>query len=116
MKTQGEIERAVSEGMGRFEQEYMGRGSKDVRAHLLDDLIVVRVKGVLTAAGQHLVQTLPTERGRDLPKDVRSRLIEIARATTEAMVERLTGVKAARVHQDISTMPGEEVVSFTLGE
>jgi uncharacterized protein YbcI len=38
MNTQGEIERAVSEGMSRFEQEYMGPGPQDVRAHLIDDL------------------------------------------------------------------------------
>jgi uncharacterized protein YbcI len=29
MKTQGEIESAISEDMGRFEQEYMGRGPVD---------------------------------------------------------------------------------------
>ena len=50
MKSQGEIESAVSQGMSRFEQEYMGRGPKDVRAYLVDDLIVVRLKRVLTAA------------------------------------------------------------------
>jgi len=44
MKTQGEIESAISEGMGHFEQEYMGRGPKGMRAHLLDDLVVVGSK------------------------------------------------------------------------
>ena len=81
MRTQGEIESAISEGMSRFEQEYMGRGPKDVHAHLIDDLVVVRLKGVLTAAEQHLVKTLPSEKGRDLLKQVRSHLIEIARPT-----------------------------------
>ena len=76
MKTQGEIESAISEGMSRFEQEYMGRGPKDVRVHLIDDLVVVRLKGVLTAAEQHLVKTLPAEKGRDLLKQVRSHLVE----------------------------------------
>jgi uncharacterized protein YbcI len=116
MKTQGEIESAVSEGMGRFEQEYMGRGPKDVHAHLVDDLVVVRLKGVLTAAEQHLVKTLPTEKGRDLLKQVRSHLIEIARPTMEAMVEGITGVKVVSLHHDISTVTGEEVVLFTLAE
>ena len=114
MKTQGEIESSVAEGMGRFEQEYMGRGPKDVRAHLLDDLLVVRLKGVLTAAEQHLVKTLPSEKGRDLLKQVRSHLIEIARPTLEAMVEGIAGVKVLSMHHDISTTTGEEVVLFTL--
>jgi uncharacterized protein YbcI len=116
MKTQGEIESAISEGMGRFEQEYMGRGPKDVHAHLINDLVVVRLKGVLTAAEQHLVKAMPTEKGRDLLKQVRSHLIEIARPTMEAMVQGITGIKVISLHHDISTVTGEEVVLFTLAE
>ena len=114
MKTLGEIESAISEGMSHFEQEYMGRGPKDVRAHLIDDLIVVRLTGVLTAAEQHLVKTLPAEKGRDLLKQVRSQLLEIARPTMEAMVQGITGVKVVSLHHDISTVTGEEIVIFTL--
>ena len=55
MKTSGEIEAAISEGIRRFEQEYMGRGPKDIRAHLVDDLVMVRLQGVLTAAEQHFL-------------------------------------------------------------
>ncbi len=114
MKSQGEIQSAIAEGMTRFEQEYMGRGPKDVRAHLIDDLVVVRLKGVLTAAEQHLVKTMPPEKGRDLLKQVRSQLLEIARPTMETMVEEITGVKVISFHHDISTLTGEEVVLFTL--
>ena len=116
MKTQGEIESAISEGMSRFEQEYMGRGPKDIRVHLIDDLLVVRLKGVLTAAEQHLVKTLVPEKGRDLLKQVRTHLIETARATMEAMVQEITGVKVVSLHHDISTITGEEVVLCTLAQ
>lgn len=114
MNTQGEIESAISQGMGRFEQEYMGRGPNGVHAYLFDDLLVVRLQGVLTAAEQHLVKTLPSEKGRDLLKQVRSHLIEIARPMLEAMVEGITGAKVISLHHDISTLTGEEVVLFTL--
>ncbi|HEV7223731.1 MAG TPA: DUF2294 domain-containing protein [Pirellulales bacterium] len=114
MKTQGEIEAAVCEGITRFEQEHMGRGPKDIRTHLLDDLLVVRLHGVLTAAEQHLVQSLPAEKGRDLLKQVRTHLVETARPLMEAMVEGITGVKVLSLHHDISTVTGEEVVLFTL--
>ena len=50
MRTQGEIEAAISDGVSRFEQDYMGRGPKNIFAHLLGDLLVVRLQGVLTAA------------------------------------------------------------------
>ena len=116
MRTQGEIEAAVCEGVSRFEQDYMGRGPKDIRAHLIGDLLVVRLQGVLTAAEQHLVKSLPGEKGRDLLKQVRTRLIETARPTMEALVQEITAVRVLSLHHDISTTTGEEVVLFTLAE
>src|SRR5277367_1408159 len=116
MKTQGEIESAVCDGITRFEQEFMGRGPKDIRAHLIDDILLVRLQGVLTAAEQHLVKTLPAEKGRDLLKQVRTHLLETARPLMEALVQEITGIKVISMHHDISTVTGEEVVLFTLAE
>jgi uncharacterized protein YbcI len=116
MKTQGEIEASICQGMSRYEQEYMGRGPKDIRTHLIDDLVVVRLQGVLTAAEQHLFKSLPAEMGRDLLKQVRTHLPETARPLMEAMVRDITGVKVLSLHHDISTLTGEEVVIFTLAE
>ena len=106
MKTQGEIEAAICEGVSRFEQDYMGRGPKDIYAHLLGDLLVVRLQGVLTAAEQHLVKSLSAEKGRDLLKQVRTHLIETARPIMEAMVQEITGVKVLTMHHDIRNRRG----------
>lgn len=114
VKTQGEIEAAICEGITRFEQEYMGRGPKDIHAHLIGDLLVVRLHGVLTEAEQQLVKSLSAEKGRDLLKQVRTQLVETARSVMEAMVEEVTGAKVLSLHHDISTITGEEVVLFTL--
>ena len=116
MKTQGEIEAAICKGMTHFEQDYMGRGPKNIHAHLIGDLLVVRLQGVLTAAEQQLVKTLPSEKGRNLLKEVRTQLMETARSIMEAMVQDATGVKVVSLHHDISTITGEEVVLFTLAE
>jgi uncharacterized protein YbcI len=116
MKTQGEIEASICEGISRFEQDFMGRGPKDIRTHLIGDLLVVRLQGVLTAAEQHLVKVLPSEKGRDLLKQVRTQLIETARPLLEAMVKETTGINVLALHHDISTTTGEEVVLFTLAE
>jgi uncharacterized protein YbcI len=116
MKTQGEIEAAVCDGIARFEQEYMGRGPKEIHAYLIGDLLVVRLMGVLTVAEQQLVAALPAEKGRDLLKQVRIHLVETARPTMEAMIQEVTGVKVVSLHHDISTVTGEEVVLFTLAE
>ncbi len=116
MKSQGEIEASICEGIARFEQEYMGRGPKHIHAHLLGDLLLVRLQGVLTAAEQQLVKTLPPEKGRDLLKQVRTQLIETARPMLEALVLKSTGVKVVSLHHDISVVTGEEVVLFTLAD
>ncbi|MHB1035263.1 MAG: Na-translocating system protein MpsC family protein [Pirellulales bacterium] len=116
MRTLGELEAAICEGVSRFEQDHMGRGPKNIHTHLLGDLLVVRLQGVLTAAEQHLVKSLSAEKGWDLLKQVRTHLIETARPLMEAMVQEVTGVQVLSLHHDISTVTGEEVVLFTLAE
>ena len=116
MKTQGEIESAVCEVITGFEQDYMGRGPKDIHTHLIGDLLVVRLQGVLTEAEQHLVKALAAAKGRDLLKQVRSHLIETARPVMEAMLQHIVGVKVVSLHHDISTTTGEEVLIFTLAD
>lgn len=116
MKTQGEIEAAVCEKISHFEQEYMGRGPKDIHAHLIGDILVVRLRGVLTAAEQQLANTPPSDKGRGLLKQVRMQLMETARPTLEEIVLDITGAKPMSLHHDISTATGEEVILFTLAE
>jgi len=114
MKTKGQIEAAICQAMTTFEQTYMGRGPKDIHAHLLDDLLVVRLHGVLTAAEQQLVKAMPYEKGRDLLKQVRTHLLETARPMLESTMQEITGIEAISMHHDISTTTGEEVILFTL--
>jgi uncharacterized protein YbcI len=54
----------------------MGRGPKDIHTHLIGDLLIVRLTGVLTAAEQQLVRAFPPEKGRDLLKQVISSCID----------------------------------------
>ena len=114
MKSRGEIEAAICEGISHFEQEYMGRGPKDIHAYLIGDLLVVRLKGVLTVAEQQLVASLTAGKGRELLKQVRTQLIETARSLMSDMVENATGIPVVSLHHDISTTTGEEVILFTL--
>jgi uncharacterized protein YbcI len=116
MKTRGEIEGAICELIGHLQQEYIGRGPRDIRAHLIGDLLVVRLQGVLTAAEQQMVKSLAADKGRDLLKQVRTLLIETARPVMEAMIHQVTGVTVLSLHHDISTVTGEEIVLFTLSE
>jgi uncharacterized protein YbcI len=114
MKTQGEMEAAICQGMAKFELEYMGRGPQEINAYIIGDLLGIRLRGVFTAAERYLAQAMPPEKGRDLLKQVRTLLIEKARPELEAMILEITGVKTVSLHYDISTVAGEEVVIFSL--
>jgi uncharacterized protein YbcI len=114
VKTQGEIEAAVSKGIGRFEQEYMGRGPKNIHAHLVRDLIVVRLQGILTAAEQQLAKSASRAHGRDLVKQVRAELVDTARPLMEAMVTEIVGVAVVSLFHDINLDANEQVIVFVL--
>jgi uncharacterized protein YbcI len=79
-------------------------GAQGHHAHLLGDLLVVRLQGVLTAAEQHLVKSLSAEKGRDLLKEVRPQLIETGRPVLDALVQEATGAKVLTLHHDVSTV------------
>ena len=75
---------------------------------------MVRLRGILTAAEQRLVEARPVEHGREMLKQVRTLLIETARLQIDSMIQLITGVKVISMHHDISTVTGEQVVIFTL--
>jgi len=111
MKTKGEIEAEISDAMVKFEIEYMGRGPKEVRTHIIEDIVLVRLKGVLTQAEQQLTKSAD---GVELIKRMRSTLIENAKPILFQVIGDITGVKAVGLHTDISAVSGERVIVFTL--
>jgi len=114
-KTKGQIEAEISEAVIKFEKEFMGRGPLETKTYLLDDIVLVRLKGVLTKAEQQLAQTGDNvERGRQLIKQVRIELLEKGRPLLEAIVQDVTHKKVKSLHTDISTITGERVIIFEL--
>ena len=137
MKSQGEIEAAVCDGISRFQQDFIGRGPRDIHAHLIGTLLVVRLQGVLTPAERQLVSPRPGHNGnggpasgtgdgnghggehgngRALVKQVRSHMVATGRPRLEEIVREATGVGMVSVHHDISTITGEEVLVFSLAD
>ena len=112
--TQAESEAAICDGIIRFQEEYMGQTSEQIHVHFLKDLLVIRIRGALTLAERQLGKSLSPDKGRDLIKEARKQLLEIARPMLESLVHEATGVKVLSMHHDISTVTGEEVVVFTL--
>jgi uncharacterized protein YbcI len=132
MKSQGEIEAAVCDGISRFQQEFVGRGPRDIHAHLIGPLLVVRLQGVLTPAERQLVSPYhdasansdgggatsasDNGNGRSLLKQVRAHMVATGRPRLREIVEEATGVPLVSVHHDISTLTGEEMIVFSLAE
>ena len=114
MKTQGEVEALVCEGVARFMQEFMGRGPKEIRTHLIGNLILVRLQGILTPAETSLAAVQPPEKGRDMLKSVRTYLLETSRGRIDAVISAATDLSCVSMHHDISTVTGEEIFVFTL--
>lgn len=112
--TQAESEAAICDGIIRFQDEYLGWRSERINAHLIKDMLIVRILGVLTLAERQLGKSLSPEKGRDLIKQTRKQLLELARPMLESLVHEASGVKVRSMHHDISTITGEEVVVFSL--
>jgi len=112
--TQFESEAAICEGIARFQEEYMGWGTEQIHALFIEDMLLVRITGALTLAERQLGKSQSPEKGRDLIKQTRKQLLELARPMLQSLVHEIAGVKVMSMHHDISTVTGEEVVVFSL--
>ena len=110
-KSKGQVEAEISEAMIKFEREYMGRGPKETKTYIIKDMILIRLKGVLTPAEEQLAKS---EGGAHLIKKVRVELLEGARILLENIVTDKTGFRLKSLHSDISTKTGERVILLIL--
>lgn len=109
--TRGEIEAAVRNAIIKFEQEFLGRGPDDVRAFVVRDQVLVRLKGVLTPAERQLAKTAD---GVDMVKQLRQNLIAQGRDRLMEQISEITGTKALGLFTDVDAQLGERIFVFTL--
>ncbi|MEZ6095847.1 MAG: DUF2294 domain-containing protein [Pirellulaceae bacterium] len=114
MRSKRETEREISQAIVRFEKEFMGRGPLEARTYIIDDLVLVRLKNVLTPAELKLSEADGGNRGRYLIKQVRQELIEQGRPLLNAAIYDLLGIHVVSLHTDISAKTGERIIVFTL--
>ncbi len=111
--TKGQTEAQISEALIKFEKEYMGRGPTEAKTYIIKDMIVIRLKGVLTPAEEQLTKTAE---GADLIKRTRVQLLEGARIILENIISEITSCAVKSLHTDISTKTGERFIIFTLDQ
>jgi len=113
-KTKGQIEAEISEAIIKFEKEYMGRGPDETKTYIIGDMVLVRLRGVLTPAEKQLAKSDDNFKGRALIKQVRIELLEKAKILLDKIIMDVLGEKVVSLHTDISTITGERVIIFTL--
>lgn len=113
MTNQREKEREISQAIIHFEKEFMGRGPLDARSFIIEDMILVRLKNVLTQAELKLAQA-DSKRGRQLIKQMRQELMDQGRPLLNAIIKDILGLQVISLHTDISSKTGERVLVFTL--
>jgi uncharacterized protein YbcI len=111
-RTRGQAEAEISRAMIRFKRDRMGRGPTEVRTRIVQDMVIVRMAGVLTAAERTLVRS----GGVELLKQVRTRLIESERGTLQQMIREATGCEVASIYSDLCPERGERLIVFILAK
>ena len=110
-KTRGELEAEFTRAVVRFEKEYLGRGPLDARTFFVNDMILIRLRGVLSPAEQKLAEE---REGQKLIKETRRQLFETAKPILASMVEEILGCQLLSLHSDLSTLSGERVIVLTV--
>ncbi len=82
-----------------------------MRAFIIRDMVVVRLKGLLTPAERQLAKT---SGGVDMVKRLRQNLITQGRERRFHQVSEITGANTLALFTDIDTRVGERVLVFTL--
>ena len=113
MMTKGQMEAEISNAFMTFEKEHMGRGPVEAKTYIIQDIVLIRLKSVLTPAEIHLAKDVE---GIQLVKQVRTKLLENAQGMIDGIIQDLTGVPPISMHTDISTKTGERFIIFTLAQ
>jgi uncharacterized protein YbcI len=107
----GTVESRISNALTQFEKEHLGRGPKEARTYIIQDMVLIRLKGILTPAEENLAVK---EDGAHLIKDIRTRLIESSRPLLEKILKETTGCDVISMHTDISSRTGERIFVFIM--
>jgi len=104
---------AIRQAVIKFEQDFMGRGPTDVRAFIIRDLVVVRLRGVLTQAERQLAKNAD---GVEMIRCMRQNMIAQGKDNLCGEIAGITGIKVTGLFTDIDTQMGERIMVFTLGQ
>ena len=112
-RTKGQVEAAVTEAITQYERDYLGRGPKEAKTFIVENLVVIRLQGILSPAERQLSQE---DDGVELIKQMRTRIIESSSDDLHTLVTKETGAEVESMHADISARTGERLFVFSLAD
>jgi uncharacterized protein YbcI len=110
VQIRGEAE--FTEAIIKVEKEFLGRGPLEACIFFVQDMILVRLRGVLTPAEMKLAES---REGQTLVKETRRQLFETSRALLlDEIVRQILDCELISLHTDMSTKTGERIVVITV--
>jgi uncharacterized protein YbcI len=107
----GKIADALSKDVTRFYAKALGRGPKETRVYIKEDMVIIRLKGELLPVEEKLLEG---KEGVGLVKNIREMLHEILTNHLSGIVKEITKHNVISSHSDISTKTGEMLEVFIL--
>ena len=109
--TSGQIEDSISKQVTKFYVKALGVGPRETRVYIIEDMIIIRLKGKLLPIEQKLLEY---EQGVKLIKNIREILHEITTSGLNNIIKEITHQSVISTHSDISTKTGEIVQIYVL--
>lgn len=110
--TKGQLEDKISKKIIEFYVSSIGTGPREARAYIVEDMILVRLKGKLLPIEEQLLGS--GTQGIELVKNIQRSFHEINTAKLRQMIEEMTGHKVISSHSDVSTKTGEKFNAFIM--
>ncbi len=111
--TIGQIKDKISKEVTKFYVDTIGQGPEVTRIYIVEDMVIVRLKGKLLPIEEKLLEG---KNGIEIVKDIRKKLHEVLTSNLSLIVEEITGQEVISSHSDISTKTGEMMEVFILKE
>ncbi len=111
MKTQGEVEASIGEGIKKLYVSIFGRGPGLTSVNVLQTTVVMVSQNVLTAAERNMAEN---ESGRKILKEMRFALVSGVQDKLKDVVAYAANVVVKNLHYSVSVDDGEEVFLFSL--
>jgi uncharacterized protein YbcI len=106
-KTRGQYEAEITREIIEMEKDFLGRGPTETRTFFVDDMILIRKRGILTPAETKLAET---PEGEDLVKQTRRQLFESSRPLIDEIVDRVLECNVVGMHTDMDVGLNERIL------